>query len=134
MLSAVFRIVLLVLCLGASSFASASSHADFTQTNPVYTDVIETPMLNVTAVAITAITDHASTQQHQSEQAPTQKHPTDRYVEYQWLRQVSFYNTKLVWNFPAPTNIKFPLHSGKHHRSEVLNLKNIINTSTRIFE
>ncbi|PSW62895.1 hypothetical protein C0W54_05120 [Photobacterium kishitanii] len=130
MLSAVFRIVLLVLCLGASSFASASSHADFTQTNPVYTDVIETPMLNVTAVAITAITDHASTQQHQSEQAPTQKHPTDRYVSTNGL-PVSFYNTKLVWNFPAPTNIKFPLHSGKHHRSETLNLKNIINTSTR---
>lgn len=131
MLSAVFRFVLLVLCLGASSFASASSYTDITnvtQTHPVYTDVIEAPVLNVTA--ITVVSNHVLTQQHETEQAPTQKHPTDRYVNTNGL-PVSFYNTKLVWKFPLPTNIKFPLHSGKHHRPEVLNLKNIINTSTR---
>ncbi|PSW30599.1 hypothetical protein C9J19_02100 [Photobacterium phosphoreum] len=141
MLSAVLRMMLLVLCLGASSFASASSHANiiqFTSTSPVYTDVIEAPVLNTKTVNTAAVTldiathtDPALTHQHKTDQTPPQKkYPTDRYVSNNGL-PVSFYNTKLVWNFPSPANMKFPLHSGKHHRSEVLNLKNIINTSNR---
>ncbi|MEC6815212.1 hypothetical protein [Photobacterium toruni] len=140
MLSVVLRIMLLVLCLGASSFASASPQPNimhFTSTSPVYTDVIEAPVLNINIMNTTTVTtDIAShtvqpfTHQHKTEQAPRQKHPTDRYVSNNGL-PVSFYGTRLVWNFPSPTNIKLPLHSGKHHRAEVINLSNMINISTR---
>ena len=141
MLSVVIRIMLLVLCLGASSFASASSHANimqFTSTSLVYADVIEAPVLNTKIVNTTAETldnmathiDQTLTQQHKTESAPIKKHPNDRYVNNNGL-PVSFYNTKLVWNFPSPANTKFPAQSGQHHRAEVLNLKNIINTSNR---
>lgn len=129
MLSAVLRIMFIVICLGASSFASASSQVNIdhtAQTHPVYTAVIEAPIINATIT-----TRHCdSLQQHQSEPEPTQKHPTDRHVSNNGL-PVSVYSTKLVWNFPSPTNIKSPQHSGKHHRLEVIDLKNIINTSTR---
>lgn len=133
MLSAVIRIVLLTLCLGASSFAFASSHVNMThltQTNPVYTDVIEAPVLNITAVSVN-LASLALTQQHDNDQAPNQKHPKDRYTNHNNGLPTSFYNTKLVLNFPSSTNIKLPLHSGKHHRPETLNLKNILNTSNR---
>ena len=129
MLSAVLRIMFIVICLGASSFASASSQLNIdhiAQTHPVYNDVIEAPIVN----ALITPRHCESLQQHQSEPAPTQKHPTDRYVSNNGL-PVSVYNTKLVWNFPSPTNIKSPQHSGKHHRLEVIDLNNIINTSTR---
>lgn len=127
----------IVICLGASSFASASSQLNIdhiaqthpvyiAQTHPVYSDVIEAPIVN----ALITPRHCESLQQHQSESAPTQKHPTDRYVSNNGL-PVSVYNTKLVWNFPSPTSIKSPHHSGKHHRLEVIDLNNIINTSTR---
>ncbi|WP_159458375.1 hypothetical protein [Photobacterium malacitanum] len=126
-----------MICLGASSFASASSQLNIdhiaqthpvyiAQTHPVYSDVIEAPIVN----ALITPRHCESLQQHQSESAPTQKHPTDRYVSNNGL-PVSVYNTKLVWNFPSPTSIKSPHHSGKHHRLEVIDLNNIINTSTR---
>ena len=139
MLLAVLRMMLLVLCLGASSFASASPQANimhFTSTNPVYTDVLEAPVLNPKVVNPAAVTiDRASyTEQflyhHETDQTPIQKHPTDRYVSNNGL-PVSFYSTKLVWNFPLPTNLKLPPHSSKHHRVEVINLQNMINISTR---
>ncbi|WP_297486159.1 hypothetical protein [uncultured Photobacterium sp.] len=107
----------------------------FTSTNPVYTDVLEAPVFNPKAVDTTMVTiDMArytvQTLHHETEQAPTQKYPTDRYVSNNGL-PVSFYSTRLVWNFPSPTNLKLPPHSGRHHRVEVINLQNMINTSTR---
>ncbi len=136
MLSVVMRIMLLVLCLGASSFASASSHADIlhlAQTSPVSTDVIEAPALSVTAITVDDVssTNNVLLYLQDTKQTPTKKQPTDRYINNNNGLPVSFYNTKLVWNFPSPTNIKFPAHSGQHHRAEVLNLNNIINTSNR---
>ncbi|MCD9495337.1 hypothetical protein [Photobacterium carnosum] len=140
MMSIVLRIMLLVLCLGASSFASASPQANimhFTSTSPVYTDVIEAPVFSTHVVNTIAVapdmvsrTDQSLTLQHKSDQSPIQKHPTDRYVSNNGL-PVSFYSTRLVWNFPSPANIKIPLHSGKHHRADVINLSNMINISTR---
>lgn len=138
MLTGVLRIMLLVLCLGASSFASASTHTNimhFTSTSPVYTDVLEAPVLNLKVVNATKVTIETASYidralHHETNQTPTQKHPMDRYVSNNGL-PVSFYNTRLVWNFPSPTNLKLPPHSGKHHRVEVINLQNMINTSTR---
>lgn len=139
MLSAVIRIMLLVLCLGASSFASASSHVNIlylTQTSPVYTTVIEAPKLNITTITIDGVShiDNMALYQYNLNQALTKKHPTeptDRYTNYNNGLPTSFYNTKLALNFPSPTNIKFPLWSGKHHRLDVSNLNNIINTSNQ---
>ncbi|PSV04298.1 hypothetical protein C0W80_00935 [Photobacterium leiognathi subsp. mandapamensis] len=129
------RFLILSICLGATSLASASTHVETLGL------INSTPTMQTISHSADDFSDYvshthiapvlsSSNSEHHLGQSSGKHHPLTQGKTNQAL-PVSVNGSKLVWNFPLSSTNRVSEH-GKHHRIEFSNYNIALGTSNRL--
>lgn len=129
------RFLILSICLGATSLASASTHVETLGL------INSTPTMQTISHSADDFSDYvshthiapvssSSNSEHHLGQSSGKHHPLTQGKTNQGL-PVSVNGSKLVWNFPLSSTNRVSEH-GKHHRIEFSNYNIALGTSNRL--
>ncbi len=130
------RFLILSICLGAASLASASTHVETlglinsTPTMQTISHSADDSSDYVSHTHIAPVPISPSNSEHHLGQSSGKHHPLTQGKTNQGL-PVSVNGSKLVWNFPLSSTNRVSEH-GKHHRIEFSNYNIALGTSNRL--
>ncbi len=129
------RFLILSICLGAASLASASTHVEtlgLINSTPTMQTISHSADDSLDYVSHTHIAPvpSSSNSEHHLGQSSGKHHPLTQGKTNQGL-PVSVNGSKLVWNFPLSSTNRVSEH-GKHHRIEFSNYNIALGTSNRL--
>ncbi|PSV21197.1 hypothetical protein C0W44_08310 [Photobacterium leiognathi subsp. mandapamensis] len=131
-----FRFLILSICLGATSLASASTHVETfglinsAPTMHTISQLADDSSDFVSHAHIAPVPAPFSQSEHHVGHSSGKHHPLSQGKVNQGL-PVSVNGSKLVWNFPLSSTNRVSEH-GKHHRIEFSNYNIALGTSNRL--